>query len=84
MKNKILIKLIVPSLNDEFEIFIPVNERISKVKELLVKSIKDISDSPFDDTKIYSLLDPETGTIYDSRLPIRDTNINNSKKVVLF
>ena len=84
MKNKILIKLIVPSLNDEFEIFVPVNERISKVKELLVKSIKDISDSSFDDTRIYSLLDPDTGTIYDSRLPIRDTNIKNSKKVILF
>jgi hypothetical protein len=84
MKNKILIKLIVPSLNDEFEIFVPVNERISKVKELLVKSIKDISDSAFDDTRIYSLLDPDTGTIYDSRLPIRDTNIKNSKKVILF
>ena len=84
MKNKILIKLIVPSLNDEFEIFVPVNERISKVKELLVKSIKDISDSAFDDTRLYSLLDPDTGTIYDSRLPIRDTNIKNSKKVILF
>ena len=84
MKNKILIKLIVPSLNQEFELFIPVNERISKIKELLVKSIKDLSDSQFKTDRIYSLLDPDTGSIYDSRLPVRDTNIKNSKKVVLF
>ena len=84
MKNKILIKLIVPVLMTEYEIFIPVNERISRVKELLDKTISDISDSTFDENKIYSLNDPDNGTIYDSRLTIRDTNIINSKRVVLF
>ena len=84
MKNKILIKLIVPCLNQEFELFIPVNERISKIKELVVKSILDLSDCNFDTNRIYSLLDPDTGTIYDSRLAVRDTNIKNAKKVVLF
>lgn len=84
MKNKILIKLIVPVLMTEYEIFIPVNERISRVKELLVKSISDLSDSTFDENKMYSLIDPDNGTIYDSRLTIRDTNIINSKRVVLF
>ncbi len=84
MKNKVLIRLIVPALNREYEVFIPVNERISKVKELLVKSVVDLSDSDFDPNRIYSLLDPEMGTIYDSRLPVRDTNIINAKRVVLF
>ena len=84
MKNKVLIKLIVPSLNKEFEVFIPVNERVCKVKELLVKCIIDLSDSDFDSARIYSLLDPEMGTIYDSRLPVRNTNIVNAKKVILF
>ena len=83
MKNKVLIKVIVPSLGEEYEVFIPVNERINKVKELLVKSIKDISDTNFDITRIYSLIDPDLGTIYDSRLSVRETNIINSKKVVL-
>ncbi len=84
MKNKILIKLIVPVLMMEYEIFIPVNERISRVKELLIKSIVDLSDSTFDDKKMYSLMDPDNGTIYDSRLTVRDTNIINSKRVILF
>lgn len=84
MKNKIIIRLIVPVLMTEFEIFIPVNERISRIKELCVKSIVDLSDSGFDATKMYSLMDPENGTIYDSRLAVRDTNIINSKRVILF
>ena len=83
MKNKVLVKLLVPSLNCEYEVFIPVNERINKVKELLVKCIADLSDSDFDTNKIYSLLDPDSGTIYDSRLSVRDTNIKNAKKLIL-
>ena len=84
MKNKVLIKLIVPALNNEFEVFIPVNERVNKVKELLLKALIDLSDSDFDYNRTYSLLDPELGTIYDSRLPVRETNIKNAKRIILF
>ena len=84
MKNKLLIKLIVPALNQDFEIFIPANERVCKVRELLIKSVADISDSDFDTSKTYSLIDPETGTIYDSRVPVRDTNIANTKRVIMY
>ncbi len=84
MKNKVLIKLVIPNLSEEFDVFIPVNERISKVKEMLLKCARDLSDSDLEAGKIYSLLDPDTGTIYDSRLAVRDTNIINTKKVILF
>ena len=84
MKNKFLIKLIVPVLNQEFEIFIPANERICKIRELLVKSVADLSDTDFDTSKTYSLIDPELGTIYDSRVVVRDTNIVNLKRVIMY
>ena len=84
MKNKILIKVIVPTLGSEFEMFIPVNERISQVKKIIIKALVDISDGEFKVTKGYSLIDPDQGTIYDSRLIIRDTNIINIKRIILY
>ena len=39
MENKVLIKLIMPELDEEFDIFIPVNELIWKIKKLIIKSI---------------------------------------------
>lgn len=84
MKNKVLIKVIVPTLMDEYEIFIPVNERIMKVKELIIKGILDLSDGAFYTSKKYSLIDPDEGTIYDSRVIVRDTNIINTKRVILY
>lgn len=84
MKNKILIKLIVPVLMSEYEIFIPVNERIIKVKDLIINSLVDLSDNNFDKSKKYSLIDPDTGQIYDNKLIVRDTNIKNAKKLILY
>lgn len=84
MKNKILISLIVPELMEEYEIYIPVNERISKIKQLLLNSLKDLSDNRFQCEKKYNLIDPDTGAIYEDNKIIRDSNINNSKKIILY
>ena len=84
MKNKVLINLIVPELMEEFEVFIPVNERISKVKQLMINSIKDLSDNKFQCTRQYNLMDPDTGQVYDNKMIVRDLNISNSKKIILY
>jgi hypothetical protein len=84
MKNKILIRLIVPTLNDEYEIYIPVNERIVKIKELFIKILDDLTDGEFDTKKNYSLIDPDDGKIYDNRVIVRETNIKNSKRLILY
>ena len=36
MNNKVLVKLLVPELNSSFDIFLPVNELIWKIKRMLV------------------------------------------------
>ena len=42
MNNKVLIKLIVPSLDKSYDLFIPVNETIYKIKKLILESLNDI------------------------------------------
>ena len=83
MKNKVLVKVYVPSIDEEYEIYIPVNESIKKVLELIIKSVYELSDSNLEkDTKHY-ILDPDTSIIYKNDEIIRDTNIKNSKKIIL-
>ena len=83
MKNKVLVKVYVPSIDEEYEIYIPTNETIKKVLELLIKSIYELSDSNLDQEEKHYILDPDTSTIYTNDQIIRDTNIKNSKKVIL-
>ena len=83
MKNKILIKIFVPSIDDEYEIYIPTNESVKKVLDLIVKSIYELSDSNLNQQDSHYLLDPDTSRIYTNDQIIRDTDIKNGKKIIL-
>lgn len=83
MKNKVLIKVYVPSIDELYEIYIPTNESVKKVLDLIVKSIYELSDSNLDIDENHYMLDPESSNIYLNDQIIRDTNIKNSKKIIL-
>ncbi len=83
MKNKVLIKVYVPSIDEEYEIYIPTNETINKVLELIIKSVYELSDSNLNLEEKHYILDPDTSIVYTNDQIIRDTNIKNSKKIIL-
>ena len=83
MKNKFLIKLYVANLDENYELFIPVNETIKKVVDLIVKSVNDLSDGALNMEKYYHIINPETREIYKEASIVRDTDIKNGKKVIL-
>lgn len=83
MKNKIIVNIYVPSLDNTYEVVIPSNETISKILKTLIKIITDSSDSDFDFGMEHFLLDPYSLEIYSENLIIRDTNIKNSKLLLL-
>ena len=83
MKNKVLINLFVPSIDNSYEIYIPVNESIKKVLELIVKSVVELSDGALNLKVGHYLMDPDAGIVYNDAQIVRETNIKNSKKVIL-
>lgn len=83
MKNKVLVTVYVPSIDEEYEIYIPANETVKKVLELLIKSIYELSDSNLSQEEKHYILDPDTSITYTNDQIIRDTNIKNSKKIIL-
>lgn len=83
MNNKVLIKLIVPALNNNFDLFIPVNELVWKVTKLIVKSVSDLSRVDIDINKKYILMNQSTGEIYDINKKIIETDIRNSSELIL-
>lgn len=84
MKNKVLIKLIFPELDETFDVFVPVNEVVWKIKKLLLKSISDITNVPIDLKLDYVLLNKKTGRIYRNNEIIINTDIRNATELVMF
>ena len=83
MTNKVLIKLFVPMLGEEYDIFIPVNEIMWKINKLIVKSVSDLSDGVLPMNKNYFLVNVDTGRTYNSNDIVINTDIRNYTKIAL-
>lgn len=83
MKNKVLIELIVPVLEERYDIYIPVNRKVGNIIELCSKIVADLSGGYFivhDNLNLYSGID---GSMYDIDEIIRKTNIRNGSRLIL-
>lgn len=83
MMNKVLIKLYVPTLGENYDIYIPVNEMVWKVNRLIVKLISDMSNDNFSIDKDYALINIDTGMIYNNNDIIINTDIRNVSRLLL-
>ncbi len=83
MKNKVLVRLYVPEIDFAFDVFIPVNEIIWKVKKLLVKSVSDLTGGILDLESDFTLINKVTSEIYDNNSIVINTNIRNASELIL-
>lgn len=81
--NKVLIKLYVPMIEEQYDIWLPLNKRIYNVIVLLTKSINEMSSGNYSPDKIPILYDKVTSIPYDVNLRVVDTNIRNGTELVL-
>lgn len=81
--NKILIIVIVPMIEMEYEIYIPINKKIGTIKELIIKAITELSDNEINATFNLTLYDNDTGNILLNDFYVKDSNLVNGTKLVL-
>lgn len=83
MKNKVLVKLIVPEIDSTYDVFIPVNELVWKIKKLIVKSVNDLSNSALKIDAEYILMNKQTSQIYENNITVFHTDIRNATELIL-
>lgn len=83
MNNKVLIKLIVPELETAYDVFIPVNELVWKIKKLIVKCVYDLTEGSFPLNQPYLLINKDSSYIYKNNELIRTNDIRNATELVL-
>jgi len=80
--NKVNVDLIVPSIGEKYNVFIPVNKNIGEVIVILNNMIKDL-DSSFPSLNNLSLLDIIDNKIYDINIDVINTGIKNGTILAL-
>jgi len=83
MKNKVNVEIIVPALEERYNVFIPVNKRTIEIIFLLNKAINEISSGAFPLSDELTLIDGFTGNVYDVNKTVKDNKILNGSKIIL-
>lgn len=81
--NKVLVKVYVPILEEQYDILIPINRRIYNVIKLLTKAINELSRGYYIPSQKPKLYDKINAIAYDENLSIRETNIRNGTELIL-
>lgn len=86
MKNKVLVKFIVPYMDLSYNIYLPVNIKVYDVIQLVIKIIMNlnkISDlTTYIDVNKTLIINKDTGRVYNNNEIIYDTDIRNGTELV--
>lgn len=83
MNNKVLIKLIMPEYDISYDLFIPVNEVIWKLRKLILKSIQDLSGININSNIEYLFINKDNSRIYNNNEIVINTDIRNGTELIL-
>ena len=82
MMNKILVTVVVPMIDEKYDIYLPISKPMSVVKELLVKTINELSEGHFP-IKEKNILMSSSGVLYNKNVSIKECGIKNGDKIIL-
>ena len=81
--NKVLVKLYVPKIEVQYDVWIPINRRIYNVILLLMKGINEFNGDNYNPKDLPTLYDKITSEPYDINAIVGDTNIRNGTEIIL-
>lgn len=81
--NKLLIKLYVPLIEKEYDIFIPINKSIKNIIYLLGKVIHELSEGEYPINYPSKLINKDTGYIYPYDSNAKEEKILNGSSLIL-
>ena len=83
MNNKILVRLFVPTIEKQYDIWLPQNKQIYYVIKLLTKAVYEYTGGFYKPSKTPRLYDKITGKIYNINDTVREAGIINSTELIL-
>lgn len=82
--NKFLITVIIPTIEKEYDVYIPNNKKMGTIKKYLLKAIFELSSNNFSkNSEEVRMIDRNTGIEYDNNMYVKDTEIKNGSKIII-
>ena len=81
--SKVLVEVVVPAADTKFDVYVPVDVKMSEVKSLITGIISDLTEGKFVGDENSVLCDFETGIIFNINMIVFDLGIKNGSKLML-
>lgn len=83
MKNKVLVKLKIPEIDKEYDVYLPINKKIGNIVNLLNEAIEEMTNGELKKSNANQLYNVITGERYTPDILLLNTNIRNGSVLTL-
>ncbi len=83
MNNKALVEIFVPAAAQKFDVYIPLESRMSDVIKLVSNALSDLSDGKYKATEDSILCDADTGIIFNINVEVAELGIKTGSRLML-
>ena len=83
MNHKVLVEIFVPASGESYDVFIPLESRMSEVVELVSEAIGELTGGRYLGTRDSLLCDRESGMIYNMNMAVAELGIENGTRLML-
>ncbi len=83
MDNKVLVKLVVPEIEQSYDLYLPINKKIGNIIFLLNKALNELTNNIFPISEYSLLYNIDTSEIYSPNMLVANTNIRNGTQLVI-
>lgn len=83
MNNKALVEISVPAAGEKFDVFIPLESKMSEVLKLVSTALSDLSGGRYKASNEAVLCDAKTGIIFNINMEVAELGIRNGSQLML-
>lgn len=81
--NRLLVIVSVPVLEQEYELYIPLNKKLGTVKKYIIKTIDELNDGALENLWNLTLCESDTGSVLANDIYVKDSKLLNGTRLVL-
>lgn len=83
MNNKALVEITVPAAAQKYDVYIPLDTRMSDVVKMVASALSDLSGGKYKATDDAILCDADTGIVYNVNIEVAELGIKNGSRLML-
>ena len=83
MSKKVLVEISVPATGQKFDVYIPLESRMSDVLSMVASALSDITDARYKAMHYAILCDADTGIIFNVNVEVAELGIKNGSRLML-